>query len=155
MSIGKSNIILFFVEKISNIAYYRIITERGVIMSDEEQKRILSKNLRYYLEINNKTQKEVADAIGVSTQTFNTWCKGIAVPRIGKVELLARYFGILKSDLIDPRDTDFASKYDLEVARLLNEVKNNSQLRNLVKHYIQLTPEQQANVANLVESMNR
>lgn len=124
-------------------------------MSDEEQKRILSKNLRYYLEINNKTQKEVADAIGVSTQTFNTWCMGIAVPRIGKVELLARYFGILKSDLIDPRDTDFASKYDLEVARLLNEVKNNSQLRNLVKHYIQLTPEQQANIANLVESMNR
>ena len=69
-------------------------------MADEEQKRIFSKNLNKYLSLSNKTQKEVADAIGVSPQTFNTWCQGIALPRMGKVQLLADYFGIGKSDLI-------------------------------------------------------
>lgn len=59
-----------------------------------------------YLTSNNKTQKEVADAIGVSPQTFNTWCQGIALPRMGKVQLLADYFGIGKTDLIDSKSSN-------------------------------------------------
>lgn len=35
-------------------------------MADEEQKKIFSRNLNNYLLSNNRTQKEVADAIGVS-----------------------------------------------------------------------------------------
>lgn len=73
-------------------------------MADEEQKIIFSKNLNKYLSQFNKTQKEVAEAIGVSPQTFNTWCQGIALPRMGKVQLLADYFGIGKTDLIDEKE---------------------------------------------------
>ncbi len=72
-------------------------------MVDEEQRRIFSKNLNKYLSLYNKTQKEVADAINVSPQTFNTWCQGIALPRMGKVQRLADYFGIGKTDLIDEK----------------------------------------------------
>lgn len=72
-------------------------------MADEEQKRIFSKNLNKYLLKFSKTQKEVADAIDVSPQTFNTWCQGIALPRMGKVQRLADYFGIGKTDLIDEK----------------------------------------------------
>lgn len=75
-------------------------------MADEEQKKIFSRNLNNYLLSNNRTQKEVADAIGVSPQTFNTWCQGIALPRMKKVQLLADYFGVGKTDLIDDRDTN-------------------------------------------------
>lgn len=70
-------------------------------MNDIEQKQIFSKNLISYLEKNNKTQKEVAEVINVSPQTFNTWCQGIALPRMGKVQRLADYFNISKSDLLD------------------------------------------------------
>mgnify|MGYP002675734906 FL=1 len=75
-------------------------------MADEEQKKIFSRNLNNYLLSNNRTQKEVADAIGVSPQTFNTWCQGIALPRMGKVQLLADYFGVGKTYLIDDKDTN-------------------------------------------------
>lgn len=74
-------------------------------MTDEEQKRIFSKNLNHYIETSQKTQKEIASVIGVSPQTFNTWCQGIAIPRMGKVQRLADYFKIGKSDLIDNRPT--------------------------------------------------
>ena len=74
-------------------------------MNDKEQRAIFSKNLSRYLELTSLTQKEVADAIGVSAQTFNTWIKGIAIPRMGKIQALADYFNINKSDLIDPADT--------------------------------------------------
>lgn len=70
-------------------------------MSDEDQKRIFAKNLNKYLDMHGKTQKEVADTIGVIPQTLNAWCTGQALPRMGKVQALADYFGINKSDLID------------------------------------------------------
>lgn len=79
-------------------------------MSGEREKVIFQKNLLKYLEASNKSQKEVADAIGVSPQTFNTWCQGIAIPRMGKMQLLADYFHISKSDLIeDKSDTEETS----------------------------------------------
>ena len=72
-------------------------------MTDEEQKAIFAKNLNKYLQLSNKSQKEVADSIGVLTSTFNTWCQGVALPRMGNVQKLADYFGIGKSDLIDAK----------------------------------------------------
>ncbi|NBJ83370.1 XRE family transcriptional regulator [bacterium 1XD42-94] len=81
-------------------------------MADEEQKRIFAKNLNWYLLTFNKTQKEVADAIDVSPQTFNTWCQGIALPRMGKVQRLADYFGIGKTDLIDEKSSDMLTPKD-------------------------------------------
>ena len=70
-------------------------------MSEDEQKKIFQKNLLRYLNQSKKTQREVAHAINVSPQTFNTWCQGIAIPRMGKIQLLADYFNIGKSDLVE------------------------------------------------------
>lgn len=77
-------------------------------MSDENQKRIFSRNLTFYLDKYQKTQREVAESIGVSPQTFNTWCQGIALPRMGKLQRLADYFRVEKSALIDERSTNSA-----------------------------------------------
>lgn len=123
-------------------------------LSEEELKRIFSKNLNYYINLNQKSQKEVADAIGVIPTTFSSWTRGVSLPRMGKVEKLADYFHIPKSYLIEDR-TEEKSKYDIEVAQMLNSIKNNHDLRNFVKSYMQLSSEQQAIVANLVDSMNR
>ena len=84
-------------------------------MTDDEQKKIFSRNLNYQLSKLNITQKDVADKIGVSPQTFNTWSKGIAIPRMGKVQRLADYFGINKSDLIDDKSADESNKTDVQV----------------------------------------
>jgi len=70
-------------------------------MRNDEQQRIFTKNLNHYIELSQKTQREIADAIGVSPQTFNTWCQGIAIPRMGKIQALADYFNINKSNLIE------------------------------------------------------
>ena len=71
-------------------------------MTDFEQKKIFSNNLSRLLDDRQLTQREVANRIGVSAQTFNTWCRGVAIPRMDKIQLLADYFHIDKSALIDP-----------------------------------------------------
>lgn len=66
-------------------------------------KEVFAKNLRYYMELKGKTQKELAEIVGVSAPTMNDWIKAKKYPRIDKIEIMADYFGILKSDLIEEK----------------------------------------------------
>lgn len=69
-------------------------------------KEVFARNLRYYMERKGKTQKELADIVGVSAPTMNDWIKAKKYPRIDKIEILADYFGILKSDLIEEKSEE-------------------------------------------------
>lgn len=72
-------------------------------MSNLGNKEVLSKNLTYYVNACGKSQKEIAEIIGVPYTTFNDWIRGARYPRIDKIEIMARFFGILKSDLIEDK----------------------------------------------------
>lgn len=72
-------------------------------MTDEEQKRIFTKNINHYISLSGKQQKEVAKELGYSPTTFNTWCVGKIIPSAGKIQRIADYFKIGKSDLLDDK----------------------------------------------------
>lgn len=80
-------------------------------MSDLGNKEIFSKNLQYYMTINNKDRNDVCRDLDFPYTTFTEWYKGNIYPRIDKIEMLANYFGIKKSDLIEERkkDNNFSS----------------------------------------------
>ena len=126
-------------------------------MSDEDQKAIFSKNLSHYLLINDKTQKEVADAIGVSPQTFNTWMQGIALPRMGKVQKLADYFGIGKSDLIDDKSEFQEEAYytNPETAKIAQEIYENKDLSLLFDAAKDATPEDLQTVHTMLMALKK
>ena len=84
-------------------------------MSSIGNKEVFARNLHYYLDKNGKTQKEVALAIGVTPASVNEWLNKKKYPRIDKIELLARYFGILKSDLIEDKGLDRESLNEREL----------------------------------------
>lgn len=69
--------------------------------SNERQRQIFSENLRRLLKESDKTQKELAEAIGESQQVVNTWAIGRSIPRMGRVQKLADFFGVEKSVLVD------------------------------------------------------
>lgn len=75
-------------------------------MYKEWSKEVFAKNLHYYMEKSNKNQKEMAAIVGVSAPTINEWLKAKKYPRIDKIEKLAQYFGVLKSDLIEEKTTE-------------------------------------------------
>lgn len=72
-------------------------------MSNLGNKETMAKNLRYYVERSGKTQKDLCEIFGVATSTFNDWMKAKKYPRIDKIEIMANFFGILKSDLIEEK----------------------------------------------------
>jgi transcriptional regulator with XRE-family HTH domain len=70
-----------------------------------DHKVIFSKNLKKYMALSGKSRKEICEALGYSYFTFSDWVTGKKMPRMDKVEQLANYFGILKSDLIEEKKT--------------------------------------------------
>jgi repressor LexA len=75
-------------------------------MSNIGNKEVFSKNLKRYLELKGATQKDLAQYLGINPSSVNDWIKCKKYPRIDKIEMIARYFGILKSDLIEDKGTN-------------------------------------------------
>ena len=66
-----------------------------------EHKAVFAQNLQKYMALNGKSRREVCQALGYSYFTFSDWVNGKKMPRMDKVEQLANYFGVKKSDLIE------------------------------------------------------
>ena len=90
-----------------------------------ENKEIFANNLSFYMEQKGVDRNTLCADLDLKYTTVRDWLKGITYPRIGKIELLANYFKINKSDLIENKiSTAQPSDYLLEkitnTARKLN-----------------------------------
>ena len=79
-------------------------------MSDLGNKEVFSKNLKYYMEKYNKTRNDIAKITNVPYSTVSSWCNALYYPRIDKIEMLANYFNILKSDLVEDKENKKTSE---------------------------------------------
>ena len=56
------------------------------------------------MELQGRSRNDISEALGISYYTVSDWVNGKKYPRMDKVEMLANYFGIQKSDLIEAKD---------------------------------------------------
>lgn len=80
-------------------------------MGEDYYKKVFSKNLKKYMELNGKTQIDLINDLGFNKSAVSTWCNGTRLPRMDKVDALARYFGINRSDLIEEKESNDESYY--------------------------------------------
>ena len=104
-------------------------------MSNIGNKETMAKNLRYYMEKSGKNQKELAEIAGVATSTVNDWLKAKKYPRIDKIEILADYFKILKSDLIEEKTKEHKEmqKNNDTIASIIVRMRTDSSFMDLVE----------------------
>lgn len=72
-------------------------------MSDIGNKEIFAENLKYYIDKSGKDRKELAKIWGFPYSTISEWINAKKYPRIDRIEIMANYFGIEKSDLIEDK----------------------------------------------------
>ena len=95
-------------------------------MSDDDYKKLFSRNLNYYMEMSGKTQSDLINDLGYNKSAVSTWCNGTRLPRMDKVDALAKYFGISRSDLLENKEASAGPSYYLnedarEMAQFLYE----------------------------------
>ena len=137
-------------------------------MSGLGNKEIFAKNLRYYIDRSGKTQKDFADIVGVAYSTFNDWVNAKKYPRIDKIEILANYFGIQKSDLIEEKMTEEKEKDNDAIADLIVRIRSDKPLFNVidalakdeeflaaVKAFCSLNGEQKSSVSEMLKTFSK
>ena len=129
---------------------YNKCTERQV--TTLENKDIFSFNLNYYMNENEKTRRDVADAIGVSYFTFTDWVKGKTYPRMDKVEKLAKYFGVKISDLVEKNDI---ANNPIKTAGLHARILSDIELMDTIQEYYELSASNQKMVRDLIHNLKK
>ena len=105
------------------------------------------------MEASGKSQKEMAEIAGVSAPTFNEWIKAKKYPRIDKIQKLADYFGIKKSDLIEEKITEeFQSKNDI-ATDIVKRLNSDKEFCELVKIIHSLDSKQITSVKHMLSSL--
>lgn len=100
-------------------------------MSEDSYQKIFSKNLNYYMALNDKSQTDLVNDLGFNKSAVSTWCNGTRLPRMDKVEILAKYFNINRSDLIEEKESETGYYFNKETAKAAQEIFENKDLRML------------------------
>lgn len=79
-------------------------------MSNLGNKEIMAKNIRYYMEKRGLNATDFATTLNFKYSTVLDWLNAKTYPRIDKIEIIANYFNIEKSDLVEDK-----SKVKVEV----------------------------------------
>lgn len=99
---------------------------------NSDYKKVFAKNLNNLLARNKKTQADLVADLKLNKSTVSTWANGTKMPRMNKIEQLANYFGVEKSDLIEAKsDTNEQYYNDPHVSEYAQAVKDNPDLRLL------------------------
>lgn len=89
-----------------------MVFERWGFMLEDKEKKIFSQNLNFYMNKFGKSQADIVSDLGINKSTISTWCKGVKMPRMGTIQVLAEYFGVKKADLVEEKDS-FDNDIDL------------------------------------------
>lgn len=74
--------------------------------NNQKQKEIFAQNLQHWLKQRNKTQMDLMNDLNLSSSTVSDWCNAKKYPRMGTVQMLADYLGVLKSDLVEEKSAE-------------------------------------------------
>lgn len=121
-------------------------------MSNIGNKEVLSKNLKYYIERSGKDRRELAEIWGFPYSTVTEWINGKKYPRIDRIEIMANYFKILKSDLIEDKTEEhkeMQKKNDI-MSDIVIEMRTNPEFLSLVKTLYSLDNEKRSGVKQML-----
>ncbi len=122
-------------------------------MNEKEQREIFAKNFRHYIDSCGKSQIEVAKDLGYSYTTLNTWYRGKALPNAAKIQTLADYFGITKSQLLDADREAPDYYYDKETREAADFLFHNPEYRVLFDATRKVRPEDIDFVRQMIDRM--
>ena len=126
-------------------------------MSDIGNKEVLSKNLKYYIANSGKDRRELAKIWGFPYSTVTEWINGRKYPRIDRIEIMANYFGILKSDLIEDKSKEHREmqKNNDVISDIIIKLRQDEDFLSATKILYDLTPEQMTSVKNLLAAFKK
>lgn len=134
-------------------------------MSDLGNKAVISENISRYMLQNHETRSDLSKFLNVPYTTITNWTKGNTYPRIDKIEMLAKHWGIRKSDLVERKTEDGKAaasendgKYvngDPELTEYLEMLANRGECRMLFSLAKDATKEDVELAVQMIEALRK
>ncbi len=103
-------------------------------MNEKEPREVFSKNLKFLFSKYNIEQNILAEKLGVSPAAITEWVKCRKFPRIDKIQMLANYFNLSISNLLE-------DNIEMSLTNKSNSFNNDLQLKygnsilEVLEHY--------------------
>lgn len=83
----------------------------------KKMEKVIAENIKFYMELKELQQKDIAKRIGVSPSTVSYWLHGTQMPRTDKIDSLCELLGVEREQLLLPKE-------DTEKALIINEIND-------------------------------
>lgn len=102
-------------------------------MKDLGNKHVMSMNLKRLMAEKNISAKELSRRLDFPYTTLLSWLKADNYPRIDKIEAMADYFGVQKSDLIEQKLTEAQKAGNEALAGIIVRLRMDAGFRQIVE----------------------
>ena len=100
------------------------------MINEDEYKKVVARNLRNIMWQRQKTQAEVARDLRINKATLSAWMNGTRTPKMSKIDMLCRYFGVQRSDIMEPHEDGHHYVFD-ETQQIAQTIYDNPDLHAL------------------------
>lgn len=118
-------------------------------------KEIFARNLKKYMDRAGKSQKDMAEVVGVSPATFSDYINAKKYPRIDKIDIMADYFGILKSDLIEEKMTEEKEEDNELLAGIIVRMRTDDVFCSLVESLYMYDSAKIKGIAEMLNALSK
>ena len=116
---------------------------------------IFADNLNKYMRLHNVSRRDLSEALGYSYYTVTDWVNGKKYPRMDKVEQLANYFGIQKSDLIEEKLTEEKEKDNEILADIIVRARMDEDFKEALESLYSLDSNEIKGVMGLLKAFKK
>lgn len=95
-------------------------------MATQKQKDTFAKNIKYYLNERGLTQTQLAKILDYPEMTVSNWVNAKYYPRIDKIQEMADFLSINKSDLIEDKIETNTNKLTTDQKQLITHYNNSN-----------------------------
>ena len=98
-------------------------------------KDVMGNNIKFYMDKKGVDRNKLSQDLKVSYSTISDWINGNTYPRIDKIELMANYFGIEKSDLVEDNEALGKPSYNaMRIATHIDDDVTDDQMEDIINY---------------------
>lgn len=113
-------------------------------------KEVFAKNLKKQIIRKGKDRRQISEELCISYSTLTDWINAKKYPRINKIEILAEYFGVSKSDLIE--DFEDIKKDNDRLSTIIVKLRTNKELLDVVERLVSLDKSKLESLRGLLDT---
>jgi transcriptional regulator with XRE-family HTH domain len=121
-------------------------------MTEKEYAQVIAKNLKRIAFERDKTQAQIAQELKIHRATLSAWMNGTRTPKMSKIDMLCRYFGCKRSDIMESHSDSHIYYFD-DTDQIAKTIRDNPTMRNLFDIAQKCTPDNLELIAEVLKRM--